>query len=66
MLIISDFSLIELLKEVQCIIHKHLIVKELEFNIERQTEIPEILSTDRKRLKQILINLLTNAIKFTP
>lgn len=39
--------------------------KQLQFNIEVASDIPESIYTDRQRLTQILTNLLTNAIKFT-
>ena len=44
---------------------KHLQAKELRFDIISEEELPSFLYSDRKRLKQILLNLLTNAIKFT-
>jgi len=39
--------------------------KQLQFDIEFRTEIPETIQSDQKRLRQILINLTGNAIKFT-
>jgi signal transduction histidine kinase/DNA-binding response OmpR family regulator/HAMP domain-containing protein len=39
--------------------------KGLEFNIELDPELPEILTTDLRRLQQVLKNLLSNALKFT-
>lgn len=39
--------------------------KNLNFVIEKSTEVPEFFHTDKMRLEQIIKNLLSNAIKFT-
>jgi len=60
-----DFSPVELLREV--IILHEAIAKEKSLKLELQNDIPtdRVYKGDPIRLKQILINLLTNALKFT-
>ena len=39
--------------------------KELAFNVKFDAELPQTIRTDEKRLQQIVLNLLSNAFKFT-
>jgi signal transduction histidine kinase/CheY-like chemotaxis protein len=56
----------ELLAEVQGAMDVRAAIAGIELRIETVGGIPETIQTDPVRLKQILINLIGNAIKFTP
>ena len=59
------FSLPTALQEVMDVIDKPLLEKGLAFSIQIAPEIPALLAGDPLRLKQILLNLINNAVKFT-
>lgn len=60
-----DFSLEEVLTEVFTIIRTRLVGKPINFFFEIDKTIDFLMLGDPTRLKQIFINLLENAIKFT-
>jgi PAS domain S-box-containing protein len=59
------FSPAQVLKSASDLIRHSLIKKNLAFNIYIHERIPEFLIGDPTRLQQILVNLLSNASKFT-
>lgn len=61
----SDFDLYSLLNFIEDILALRAEAKDLEFSIEYRDDLPRYINTDDKKLRQVLINLLGNAIKFT-
>ena len=61
----TQFSLHELISDLEKIINQLIVEKNIAFEINKHSTIPEIITTDNKKLHQILINILGNAVKFT-
>jgi PAS domain S-box-containing protein len=59
------FDLRELLEQVSQMLGSQAERKGLQLNIDIGAEVPRILRGDSSRLRQILVNLVSNAIKFT-
>nr|MCR5107110.1 hypothetical protein [Lachnospiraceae bacterium] len=64
-LIQSEYSLKELVFGVQSIIKAKVEEKGIEFEIDIAENIPDSLYGDDVHIKQVIINLLTNAVNFT-
>ncbi|CAN2048508.1 hypothetical protein GMMP13_580038 [Candidatus Magnetomoraceae bacterium gMMP-13] len=61
----TTVSLVFLFNEIKTVFEHKLIDKGLELIIDIPPEFPKFLLIDQTRLRQILINLIGNAIKFT-
>jgi two-component system sensor histidine kinase RpfC len=61
----SDFSLRRLVQGVQLLLQAQASAKALRFDAQVAPELPDALHGDADHLRQVLINLAHNAIKFT-
>lgn len=62
---VEDFSLRELTRGVQVMLQPAAAAKGLAFTVNVPDRVPDALRGDVDHLRQILVNLLNNAIKFT-
>ncbi len=61
----TPFSIKNLLSEINDILKKQATEKNLIFRLEIEDKLPDMLKGDPFRLKQILMNLLVNALKYS-
>lgn len=62
---IIKFNLHKLLKDIERLIIFKVHEKDIQFNVNLDSELPKYVFGDPTRVRQILINLLGNAVKFT-
>ena len=61
----APLNLQGLLSRVSDMVRLQAEEKNLEFNFMPSSELPEVINGDEKRISQVLLNLLNNAIKYT-
>jgi len=64
-LVYSNVPILEFLNEIKSLFSHFSMVKGIFLNIEVDPDVPEMINTDETRLRQVLINLVGNAFKFT-
>ena len=63
---VEEFSLPTFLEELYAIIITQVNSKKQKFEMHTKGALPELVSGDKLRLNQVLINLLSNSVKYTP
>lgn len=61
----ADFDMHRLLRGVQTLMNGHAASKDVELRLEIDPKLPQFIVGDPTRLRQVLLNLVNNAIKFT-
>lgn len=61
----NSFDLIELINDVKDIFSVEISKKNLLFSVDIEDNTPTCIALDQTRLRQVLINLIGNAVKFT-
>lgn len=62
----GEYNLADMIKEINTLVKSYIGEKPLEYQVRVSDELPKRLYGDEVRITQVIVNLLTNAIKYTP
>ncbi|AFZ37013.1 multi-sensor signal transduction histidine kinase [Stanieria cyanosphaera PCC 7437] len=62
---LESFDLYQMLNDLEVMFKPRAEAKNLQLSFECDANIPQFIQTDQQKLRQVLINLLSNALKFT-
>ncbi|GFZ89793.1 hybrid sensor histidine kinase/response regulator [Okeania sp. KiyG1] len=61
----KNFDLHRLLNDIEDMLHFKAQEKDLQLLVEQNNDVPQYICTDEVKLRQVLINIINNGIKFT-
>ncbi|MCR4579256.1 MAG: response regulator [Treponema sp.] len=61
----ANYSLMSVINDIYTIVEPRVLDKNLTINIKNNPDIPALLNGDEMRIKQIIVNLVNNAVKYT-
>jgi signal transduction histidine kinase/CheY-like chemotaxis protein len=61
----ADFCLHDLLSDLELMFRSRAVAKGLQLLVERDESVPRYVTADEGKLRQVLVNLMGNAVKFT-
>lgn len=61
----EDYEVMSLLNDVSVMANARNVEKQLDIQYEYRNDLPSVLNGDFVRIKQVMVNLVTNAIKYT-
>ncbi|MDE7322587.1 MAG: response regulator [Lachnospiraceae bacterium] len=64
-IILSDYSLSSVLNDIVVMIQERVDRAGLDLRLDVDSTLPDVLYGDEVRIKQIIVNLMTNAVKYT-
>lgn len=64
-LVLFDYRMKDLIKDLVYIMEPRAKEKKLDFQIDIDSDLPSVLHGDEIRIKQVILNMLTNAVKYT-
>lgn len=62
----AEYNLLDMVKEINRLVKSYIGEKQLVYEVKISEELPKRLYGDEVRITQIIVNLLANAIKYTP